>query len=177
NINEVDKLTSSFQNLTADLLERGSNSIKIKSNWSLFNDEIFEQICYDLILRDGRFVPEETRKMGLSKSRDGGRDIIAFEKSHSGQKKKRLWIIQCKFSKLNKSLGRDDIRLSELIDEYLPYGIIIATNMIIDAGAYDKFDRIARNRKININYFNGLWIERLLNRNPDLLRCYKLTDV
>jgi len=176
-INEIDKLASSFQNLTADLLERSNNSIKIKFNWLLINDEIFEQLCYDLILRDGRFIPEETRKMGKSKSRDGGRDIKTFEKSRTGKNKKGLWIIQCKYSKLNKSLGRNDIILSELVDEYKPYGVIIATNMVIDAGAYDKFDKIAENRSIDINYWDRLWIERLLNRNPDLIRSYKLADV
>jgi hypothetical protein len=177
NINEIDKLTSLVQNLTVDLLERSSNSIKIKCNWSFIDDEIFEQLCYDLILRDGRFIPEETRRMGKSKSRDGGRDVLTFEKSHSGQNERRLWIIQCKYSKFNKSLGRNDIILSELIDEYKPYGVIIATNMIIDAGAYDKFDKIAINRNTEVKYWNGLWIERLLNRNPDLIRNYKLANI
>ena len=114
--------------------------------------------------------------MRLSKSRDGGRDIVTCTKKYSGQDKKKLWIVQCKFSKSNKSFGRDEIMLSDLIDEYLPYGIIIATNMIIDAGAYDKFDKIAKNRKISISYWNGLWIERLLNKNPDLMRSYKLAS-
>jgi len=175
-INEIDKIASSIQNLTTDLLERSNNSIKIKCNWLLINDEIFELLCYDLILRDGRFIPEETRKMGKSKSRDGGRDIKAFEKSRSGQNRRGLWIIQCKYSKSNKSLGRNDVILSELIDEYKPNGVIIATNMLIDAGAYDKFDSIAKNRSININCWDRLWIERLLNRNPDLIRSYKLAD-
>ena len=175
--NEIDNIASSVQNLIADLFERSSNSIRIKCKWSLIDDEIFELICYDLILRDGRFINEETRKMGLSKSRDGGRDIVTYTKTYSGQEKKKLWIVQCKFSKSNKSLGRDDIKLSDLIDEYLPYGVIIATNMIIDAGAYDKFDKIGENRKICISYWNGLWVERLLNRNPDLIRGYELADV
>jgi hypothetical protein len=115
--------------------------------------------------------------MGLSKSRDGGRDIVTFEKSYSGQNGRRLWIIQCKHSKKNKSLGKNNIILSELIDEYRPYGVIIATNMIIDAGAYDKFDKIAKNRRIKIEYWHGLWIERLLNKNPDLFKVYHLADI
>jgi len=49
--------------------------------------------------------------------------------------------------------------------------------MVIDAGAYDKFDKIAENRSININYWDRLWIERLLNRNPDLIRSYKLAGI
>ena len=172
--NQIDKLASSIQDITADLLERGSNSIKVKCNWSLINDEIFEQLCYDLVLRDGKFIPEETRKMGLSKSRDGGRDIVTTFKTYSGHNKNRFWVIQCKFSKSKKSLGRNDVKLSDLIDEYSPAGVIIATNMFIDAGAYDKFDKISKNRGTDIKYWDGLGIERLLNRNPDLIRSYKL---
>jgi hypothetical protein len=118
----------------------------------------------------------KTVKMGLSKSRDGGRDIVTMIASHSGQNKKnRLWIIQCKYSKKRKSLGRNDVRLSDLIDEYSPEGIIIATNMVIDAGTYDKNEKIKKNRCVDIEYWDLFWIERLLNKNPDLFRVYNLT--
>jgi hypothetical protein len=175
---EIDNLASVIQKLSIELIEKSSNSVKIKCNWSLINDEIFEQICYDLILRDGRFIEKETIKMGLSKSRDGGRDILTKIMSHSGEmENNQLWIIQCKLSNLKKSLGRNDVLLSELIDEYNPAGVIIATNMIIDAGTYDKLEKIKQNRKINIEYWDGLRIERLLNRNPDLFKVYNLTII
>jgi hypothetical protein len=173
NTKEIDLITSCVQELSADLLEKGSASITRKSDWSLVDDEMFEKLCYDLLLRDGRFIARETKKMGTSRSRDGGRDIVTKAASRSGQSSSNnLWIVQCKFSKSRKSLGRDDVRLADLIDEYAPAGVIIATNMVIDAGTYDKYEKIKANRKVEIESWDGLFIERLLNKNPDLFRSY-----
>jgi hypothetical protein len=173
NTKEVDLMTSRVQELSADLLERGGTSITRRSDWSLVDDEKFEKLCYDLVLRDGRFISRETKKMGTSRSRDGGRDIVTKSASRSGQRSSNnLWIVQCKFSKSRKSLGRDDVRLGDLIDEYAPAGVIIATNMVIDAGTYDKYEKIKANRKVEIESWDGLFIERLLNKNPDLFRYY-----
>lgn len=173
NAKEIDLIASNIQGLSTDLLEKGSTSIIRKSDWSLIDDEKFEKLCYDLVLRDGRFLADWTKKMGTSRSRDGGRDIVTKAASRSGQSSiNNMWIVQCKFSKSRKSLGRDDVRLADLIDEYAPAGVIIATNMVIDAGTYDKYEKIKSNRNVEIESWDGLYIERLLNKNPDLFRAY-----
>jgi hypothetical protein len=171
---EVRQFTRSFQDIVGDLLDRSGDSIRKKCNWSTLNDERFEILCYELVRRDGRFEKEQTKKMGVSRSRDGGRDIITKSIIRAGQlsPERQSWIIQCKFSVRRKSLGRDDVRISDLIDEFNPSGIIIATNMLIDAGTYDKYERIQQNRGVTIECWDGLYMERCLNRNPDLFEMY-----
>lgn len=141
--------------------------LEYKCNWELLNDEDFELVCYDLVRRDGRFVSSKVKKMGLAKSRDGGRDIIAYTPSRLGTEAKK-WLIQCKHSLTKKTLGRNAIQLAELIDEYSPEGIIVATDLIVDAGLHDKIERIEQNRGIKIEVWDALEIERLLNKNHDL---------
>lgn len=142
-----------------------------KCDWTLLNDETFELLCYDLTRRDGRFPPSRVKKMGHSKSRDGGRDIIAYTATRLGSSPKE-WLIQCKYSSTKKSLGRNSIQLSELIDEYMPAGIIVATNLIVDAGLHDKSKSISENRSIEVEVWDGLEIERRVNQNPDLYKLY-----
>lgn len=47
-------------------------------DWSSFTPELFEDLCYDIILRCGRFDEGKIRKHGKTRSRDGGRDIEAW---------------------------------------------------------------------------------------------------
>ncbi|MBI1912133.1 MAG: hypothetical protein HYS21_09035 [Deltaproteobacteria bacterium] len=170
----IKKLTSKAQNLVGNLLDRCGNIFLKKCNWSLLNNETFEILCYDIILCDSRFNKSKTKKMGNSRSRDGGRDIVTETVSRAGQfsKEHGKWIIQCKFSMSKKSLGRNEVNVSEIIDEYSPDGIIIATNIPIDAGTYDKYERIQENRKVSIECWDGLYIERFLNQNLDIWNTY-----
>ena len=109
--------------------------------------------------------------MGLAKSRDGGRDILAYTHSRPGAAPQR-WLAQCKYSAVKKTLGRNSVQLAELIDEYSPAGVIIATNLIVDAGLHDKTESIAQNRRVKIEVWDVLEIERRLNRYPDLYKYY-----
>jgi hypothetical protein len=168
NHNALRHLTKHTQALLNSILCYSNESISLKFDWSKLDDERFEAICYHLVLRDGRFSAEKTKKMGHARSRDGGRDIVTEVVRRTGDKGSAVWIVQCKFSLQKKSLGRNEILLSELIDEYLPSGIIIATNTLVDSGTYDKYERISKNRKIIVDVWDGLRIERELNKNPDL---------
>lgn len=145
--------------------------LEYKCNWALLNDESFELVCYDLARRDGRFVSSKVKKMGLAKSRDGGRDILAYTPTRPGATPQK-WLIQCKHSLVKKTLGRNSIQLAELIGEYSPAGVIIATNLIVDAGLHDKAESIAQNLGAEIEIWDSLELERRLNQNPDLYKLY-----
>ena len=167
---QIDSMADGFRDMLTDLLSKGTGSAKLNCDWKCFDDEKFEMLCYDLVLQDRRFVPDKTKKMGKTRSRDGGRDIVTESASHAGQKHRssNKWIIQCKFSKKLKTLGRNAIQLSQLIDEYLPEGVIIATNTLIDAGAYDSYEKIGQNRKVKIEFWDGLQLPRKISTNPDI---------
>jgi hypothetical protein len=145
--------------------------LEYKCNWALLNDESFELVCYDLARRDGRFVSSKVKKMGLAKSRDGGRDILAYTPARPGATPQK-WLIQCKHSLAKKTLGRNSIQLAELISEYSPAGVIIATNLIVDAELHDKAESIAQNLGAEIEMWDALELERRLNRNTDLYKLY-----
>jgi len=162
------KLTAETQNIINMLFSVSKDSFKYRCDWQWLNDELFEQLCYHLTIRDGRFSESDTRKMGHSRSRDGGRDILTKNIRRAGDNRQSTWIIQCKFSLKGRSLGRNQIMLSEIIDEHNPHGIIIATNMLVDSGTYDKYDKIGKNRKVKIEIWDGLKLEREINKNPDL---------
>ena len=156
----------------AELLQHQAGlRLTYECKWDRLDDERFELLCYDLLRRDGRFNSKRIHKMGLAKSRDGGRDIVAHTPSRTGSSSES-WLVQCKCYQSKKSLGRNDISLAELIAEYDPTGIIIATNLVVDAGTYDKFERISKNQSVDIEVWSGLEIERMVNQHPDLYKKY-----
>ena len=168
----ISHLTEHVQSIISNLLSVSNEAIRFKCDWSMIDYESFENLVFDLVLKDRRFRSESARKMGLTCSADGGRDIVIDVKATGPQVRGEQWIIQCKFSRTKKTLGRNDVSVSELLDEYAPAGIIIATNLTIDAGTHDKFSRIQSNRNKDVEGWDGLRLERLLNQNPDLYKRY-----
>jgi len=168
---ELTVLRKYFERYHRGLSFQSGFLLEYKCDWSVLNDESFEVVCYDLIRRDGRFKPSKVTKMGLAKSRDGGRDIIAYTHSRHGTLPEK-WLIQCKHSLSKKSLGRNAVQLAELIDEYAPVGVILATNLLVDAGMHDKAERVSQNRGIEIEIWDGLELERRVNQNPDIYQRY-----
>ncbi len=171
---QIDGMAAGTRRILADFLAKGTTGTASKCEWTDFDDEKFELLCYELIQKDGRYIRDKTKKMGKARSRDGGRDVIAEMASHAGQEQRagRQWIFQCKFSKKDRSLGRNDVQLPQLIDEYQPTGVTIVTNVLIDSGAYDSYERIAKNRKVQIEFWDGLKIDERVYLNPDLHNKY-----
>jgi hypothetical protein len=137
------------------------NGIDISCYWERIDDDLFEQLCYDLIIHSSDFDPDTRQKMGKSRSRDGGRDIEVYTYSRLNQPR-RKWIIQCKLVKRGATLPGSKIQVSDVIDQYGAGGFCIMTNGVIDATLHDKLDGISRNRKIGIEKWDYLKIERLL---------------
>lgn len=142
--------------------------VKTECPWDQLNDEQFEELCYHLLSNSERFDPDSVKKLGKSRSRDGGRDFVANTRKQFGQKPAK-WIFQCKLLTKAKSLGANRIQVSDLIDQYGAQGYCIITNVSIDATLHDKLDAIAANKRIDVDKWDVYHLERLLasprNRN------------
>eukprot|EP01093_Parvamoeba_rugata_P011694 TRINITY_DN3239_c0_g1_i1.p1 TRINITY_DN3239_c0_g1~~TRINITY_DN3239_c0_g1_i1.p1 ORF type:complete len:478 (-),score=56.95 TRINITY_DN3239_c0_g1_i1:351-1724(-) len=144
----------------------------LKLNWDLLDDELFEQLCYDIIYQNSKYDNTTIRKMGSSRSRDGGRDIVVYSKELHNNKPKRF-IFQCKLIKSSRSLNTSNIgSISDVIDQYGAKGYGVMCNSVIDAALFDRLDGISENRGIEIETWSSLEIERFIARRPNLKSRY-----
>lgn len=147
----------------------------ISCDWNKLTDESFEELCYDIIYNNIKFDNQTIRKMGKSKSRDGGRDIVVYTKSQYGDSAKK-YIVQCKLLKKSSSLTKSMMNnASNVIMEYEADGYIVMTNAVIDSGLYDMLDGFNRNHQMHtdttINY-SKFEMERYLARNVNIKQQY-----
>lgn len=152
---------NTFDIIADKLSYLAGNHIDISCPWNKLDDELFEQLCYDLITYSSNFDLDTRQKMGKSRSRDGGRDIEVYTQSRFNQPKSK-WIVQCKLLQRSATLAGSKVQVSDVIDQYGAEGFWIMTNGVIDATLHDKLDGIARNRKIGIEKWDYLKIERIL---------------
>jgi len=156
---------------TRDLYKSLGLEIVRECDWSLLDDDTFEQLCYDIIRRCGKFTASSVRKMGNSRSRDGGRDLLAKTISRPGSPPES-WIIQCKHLRSRKSLSGSLVQISDVVDQYECHGFGVMTNAVIDATLFDKLDAIATKRKIGKQTWSGMELERFLQAHIDLIDKY-----
>lgn len=136
-------------------------------SWENFDDEKFETLCYDIIYHHPRFDNTTIRKMGKSRSRDGGRDIVVHTKERLGSPKK-MYIFQCKFTK-GSSLGAQRVEnISDTVAQYHAHGYGVMTPVVIDTTLYDKIDGVCAHHKIESENMSILEIERFIARHPKL---------
>ncbi|MGM0582794.1 MAG: restriction endonuclease [Bacteroidota bacterium] len=167
-----------FLNAAMHLLSSIEDELVIESqiciDWSDFDDEIFEQLCYDIIYHSSKFDRNTIRKMGKSRSRDGGRDILVYTRSISGEKP-RKYIFQCKLSKRENSINTSNVgSISDVIDQYGADGYGLICNCYIDSTLFDRLDGISNNRCIDIETWSCFEVERFLSRRPNLKQRYKI---
>ena len=148
-------------------------SENINLDWSGFDDEKFEQLCYDILYYHPKFDNSTIRKMGKSKSRDGGRDITIRTTKVFG-KDSELFIFQCKFYRPNTSLSASKIGdAANIIMQYGAKGYGVFTTGVIDATLYDMLDGIASNFHISTRENWSIFeMERHLSRNKSLIERY-----
>lgn len=159
-----DKISLLFQSSAA----LAGLSADIKCNWAMLNDEKFEELCYDILYINPTYESDSIRKMGKSRSRDGGRDLEVWTKSRLGYKGEK-YIFQCKFLKPGKSLGASRIQgISDLIEEYGAAGYGIMTNSVIDPTLYNKLDRIGERKGVVMEDYSVYQLERILARYPTI---------
>lgn len=180
-----DKLTfndiSSLNRNAADIFKITSDLIGLKEHiscpWVELNDESFEQLCYDIIYYDPIYDNRTIRKMGKSKSRDGGRDIEVHTHGRLGYKPEKF-IFQCKLLKPGISLTATKVLdISDIIEQFEADGYGIFTSGVIDATLYNKIDAIAKRKHIKTELSSKHELERILARLPIIkARYFKLNQ-
>ncbi|MGJ1404481.1 hypothetical protein [Sphingobacterium siyangense] len=172
NFNEISQINNSASQIlftTGNLIGLTAN---VECDWTILNDESFEELCYDLIYYDSRFDRRTIRKMGKSRSRDGGRDIVVHTESRLGSRPKKF-IFQCKFIKNGNSLSASKVLdVSDTIDQYNADGYGVFTTGVIDATLFDKVDAIAQRRGLDVIFNSKYEIERELAILPELKSRY-----
>ncbi len=142
--------------------------VEIKCPWEQLDDEKFEKLCYDIIYHNPKFDNSTIRKMGKSKSRDGGRDIVVNTHPRPGYQSEK-YIFQCKYLKPGSSLTATKvIDISDTIEQYDAQGYGIMTSVVIDATLYDKLDRISARKDIETQEFSVYELERILARYKNI---------
>lgn len=173
NLTQIKTLNS---NLADALQSTGQNigfSDQLNFDWSSIDDDEFEKLCYDIIYSHPRFDSDTIRKLGKSRSRDGGRDIQVYDKPNMRNSAPKKWIFQCKLVTGKGSLSASKlIDVGDMLDMYEAQGFGVFTNTTIDATLYDKLDAICKGRGIFQFNFSGLELEKELIRKPFIRNKY-----
>ncbi|HEY4195844.1 MAG TPA: hypothetical protein VGM63_09940, partial [Mucilaginibacter sp.] len=107
--------------------------VEIKCPWELLNDALFEDLCFDIIYYNPKFDNSTIRKMGKTKSRDGGRDIEVHTHARPGHPSVK-YIFQCKYQTTGTSLSAAKVQnISDTVTQYNAKGYGVMTNVVIDA--------------------------------------------
>jgi hypothetical protein len=142
-------------------------------DWTSLDDDQFEQLCYDLVFENPRFDRDSIRRMGKSRSRDGGRDIVVEEVCRFPFSSKRKWIFQCKLVRDGSSLTAAKLRdIGDMLDQYGGQGFGVFTSAPIDSTLYDKLDAVCKKRGIEQFHHSIHELERRLARNPTVFQRY-----
>ncbi|MBZ9783748.1 hypothetical protein K9857_19640 [Pseudomonas sp. REP124] len=170
--NESERYINAARQLFSSFEDNITTPSKLNLPWHEINDEIFEQICYDIIYHNSKFDRSTIRKYGKSRSRDGGRDISVYTKAKPGEKSQK-YIFQCKLSDPEKSIGTSKLgAITDILEQYSADGYGIMCNCYIDASLFDRLDAIATNRSINIETWSIFDIERFIARRPVIKNRY-----
>lgn len=168
-INLLNKNAAAIFQITASLIGLKDT---ISCNWLQLSDESFEELCYDIIYYDPRFDNKTIRKMGKSRSRDGGRDIVVYTQSRLGYTQEKF-IFQCKLIKPESSLTATKVLdISDIIEQYGADGYGIFTSGVIDPTLFDKIDAIAKRKQIKTEFSSRYELERTLAQLPKLKERY-----
>lgn len=154
-----------------DLIKGNDNDITC--DWGRLDDDKFEELCYDVIYNDSRFDNMTIEKMGKSRSRDGGRDIIVYTRALPGKMPEK-YIFQCKLltSGVNSLTAKKVMDVTDTIMQYGAKGYGVMTNVVIDSTLHDKLEGIKNNFHVETERWSKLKIERFLARHPMIKERY-----
>lgn len=152
--------------LTDELSTVTGAALPFKCDWTNLDDEAFEELCYQLIFDNPKFNSDTIRKLGKSRSRDGGRDIVVYEASVGVRVTPRMWIFQCKLVTTGSSLGATRLTdIGDMLEQYGAQGFGVITSAQMDATLYDKLDAICSKRRVEQYHLSVMELERALGRN------------
>ena len=160
-----EKYLESISKLSESLRTLIGRTTDIACPWDKLDDNQFEELCYDVV--NYRHQPSKILKMGKSRSRDGGRDIVFHTTGRAGQPPVK-WIVQCKLIRDGSSLAGSKVQVADPVDQYGAGGFCVMTSGVIDSTLYDKLEGVARNRGIEIDWWSRLELERFLARHTEL---------
>lgn len=168
NVHEATTLLDALTALAEEVAPFAGTSKPVTCDWARLDDEQFESLCYDIIASLPRFDSATLRKMGKSRSRDGGRDLVVNDLPPPGGTP-RKWIFQCKLVTDGSSLsGRKLQDVGDMLEQYGAQGFGVMTSAPIDATLYDKLEAVCKRRGIEERHFSVLELERALGRLPHL---------
>ena len=160
------------------LIERTQNAIdllrssigrptKLRCDWATLDDEDFERLCCDVLAESGQLEPNSVRKMGKSRSRDGGRDIEAQSRVQVGGLSK-MWLYQCKAILPGAALPGSRVQVADVVDQYGADGFGVMTTGLVDATLWDKLKAISKNRGIDYDVWDQIRLERFLAEHREI---------
>ena len=156
------------------LCDGGSPSTTVDLAWETLNDELFEQLCYDYLYAQPFFDRSRLEKMGKSRSRDGGRDIIAWTSPAAPMFRPPVkYIFQCKHIRPDASLTPKHFQsVGDVIEQYGAAGSGVMCSGSIDSTLHDKIDAITGRRGADARKVDRFQLERFLARRPHLVEHY-----
>ncbi|RVI62689.1 restriction endonuclease [Sinorhizobium meliloti] len=155
--------------MTEELSTATGAALSVRCDWTSLDDEAFEELCYQLIFDNPKFDSDTIRKLGKSRSRDGGRDIVVHEATMGPWVEPRKWIFQCKLVTKGSSLGATRLTdVGDMLEQYSAQGFGVITSAQMDATLYDKLDAICSKRGVEQYHLSVLELERALARNRRL---------
>lgn len=156
-------------------LVRVRTSITYK--WENLNDDTFQSLCLKLLSRTARFHDARIESVGKTRSRDGGRDFLAYTIERPGIPSMK-YIIQCKYKKDCGSLSRSKMGdIGTTIGQYCADGYIIMTNGFMDATLIDSLEGFSHNLKFQTDMeiqYTKLQLEHLLDQHQDIALSFNL---
>lgn len=118
-----------------------------KVDWTTWTPEQFEDLCYDIILSQFAHKDVEIYRMGKTRSRDGGRDIVVREWLPFDSTPKK-YIVQCKLitNGNSLSLGRMRSSITDVVIKSNANAYVIMTNELIDSTLHDLLDDLEKSK-------------------------------
>ncbi len=177
NFEELKELNEHLNPVYTKIQNLVETSISGNCNWSELDDDQFEELCYDILYCHPYFDSSTIKKMGKSKSRDGGRDIVIKTKS-SPTKESELYIFQCKYISNSTSLSASKIpNAGNVIMQYGAKGYGVFTTTVIDSTLYDMLDGFNKSSGTDTSFcWSKYELERHLNRNQIIKNKYFKTN-
>lgn len=177
NFAKILELRSAYSDIAEQLDNFAGIRDDISCNWDQLDDEKFEQLCYDVLYHNEMLDSNKIRKMGKSRSRDGGRDLEIWTKALPGRMPQKI-IVQCKWYNSGSSLTEAKMKgYAETVMKFNPdiYGVM--TSAIIDSTLYDALDSMVDTcstfgKKLETFTWSYLELERFLARNPKIKNRY-----
>lgn len=160
-----------LQSLATSIHDGGSSKPELDLPWELLNDELFEQLCWHYLYASPHFDRERLEKIGKSRSRDGGRDIVAWtNRAPPFYREPIKWIFQCKHIRADDSLTPKHIKsIGDVIDQYGAGGYGVMTCGYIDATLHDRVDAICAGRGVEARKFDRLSLQAFVSARPHLV--------